>query len=117
MKLHSFSSIIPDKGRFTPKYSNEDAIRKLIDDAWEQATQSDIGPAYWGNIVIAASVFQMETETHAVTPSIIGQSATGRPAPSIPTNTYIVIVDRDLNVLTCYPINPLDAINPQKDVE
>jgi hypothetical protein len=113
--LHFVDSSVKDKGKFNAEYSNEAAIKQLVEDAWRQARPEDFGPGYWhdGRAVIAAQVLDVLDGVRQ--PHIIGDSATGRPAPSIPTNTYVVIIDSDNKVITCYPINPVDKINPRND--
>jgi hypothetical protein len=39
-------------------------------------------------------------------------SGRGLRVPSVETNTYVVVLDSDNNVITAYPINPADEINP-----
>lgn len=111
---HFFDSTAKDAGKFTPEYSNEQAIRQLVEDAWKQATPQDIGAGYFReSTVIAAQV--LDVIDGAPTPHIIGISAERRSVPSIPTSVYVVILDRGNNVKSVYPINPLDKINPRDE--
>jgi hypothetical protein len=115
LALHKLGSADSSKGKFNSEYSNEKAIRKLVEDAWRQATPDDVGPGRWknGRAVIAAQVLGLTDGVPQ--PYIIGTSGLRPSAPSIPTNTYVVIIDSNNNVVTCYPINPTDKINPRDE--
>ncbi len=98
------------KGKFTPEYSNEEAIRGLVEDAWKNATQEDLGAGTcFGTVVIGAGVSILVDG--APQPYIIGYSGKGLRVPAVPTNTYVVVLDENNYVKTCYPINPADEIN------
>jgi hypothetical protein len=113
-ELHDFGTPNERKGKFRPEYSNDEAIRQLVEDAWKHATAEDLGAGNdgTGTVVIAASVSMLENGV--LRPSIIGVSGRLR-TPSIPTNAYVVVIDSNNNVKTCYPINPADPINPREE--
>jgi len=114
LRGHGFGTPDDTKGKFTPDNSTPEAISRLVEDAWKSATPDDLGAGDWkGNVVIGAKV--MELVDGAPQPVIIGVSGKERPAPSIPTDTYIVVIDSNNNVKTCYPINPVDKINPRDE--
>lgn len=114
MRDHGFGTPDNTKGKFTPDNSTPEAIRGLVEDAWKNATPDDLGAGDWkGNVVIGARV--MELVDGVPQPVIIGVSGKDRPAPSIPTDTYIVVIDSNNKVKTCYPINPSDKINPRDE--
>ncbi len=58
LERHKFGSADLTAGKFTPEYSNEEAIHQLVEDAWKQAAPDGVGPGYWndGRAVIAAQV-------------------------------------------------------------
>lgn len=61
-------------------------------------------------VVLAGKVyFDDELGTH---PLNIGRSATGLKTPSVETNAFVVILDSNNYVITCYPINPADPVYP-----
>jgi hypothetical protein len=106
----------PEKGKFTAEYATDDAIRSLIKQAWEKATPADVAAGRWGGgVVIAGSVFEIDLDTGAKVPYIIGTSGIRSTVRSIPTNTYVVVLESNMNVKTCYPINPADAVNPRDE--
>jgi len=115
LELHKLGSPDSSKGKFNSEYSNEIAIQQLIEEAWKQATPADVSAAFWnrGRAVIAAQV--MDVIDGVPRPHIIGNSGDRPSAPSIPTNTYVVILESDNRVVTCYPINPVDKINPRDE--
>lgn len=113
-ELHGFGTPDDTKGKFTPDNSTPEAISRLVEDAWKNATPDDLGAGDWKeNVVIGAKV--MELVDGAPQPVIIGISGKEREAPSIPTDTYVVVIDSNNNVKTCYPINPADKINPRDE--
>jgi hypothetical protein len=108
----------PEKGRFTGKYATEEGIRTLIADLWKEATPDDLALPYGGRVIIAASshvkidgkiyddyVGFSGDRTEII--ELTGEFGT----PSVKTNLYIVILDSDMRVISCYPINPLDLRN------
>jgi len=113
--LHGVGTPDETKGKFTAEYSTETAIRQLVDDAWKQATPADIGAGRWGNGRAAIAAEVLDVIDGVPQPHIIGVSGARKSAPSIPTNTYIVVLDSDNNVITTYPINPADTINPRDE--
>jgi hypothetical protein len=105
---------VEGKGEFFAEIANEESIKWLIQEAWENATRINVGRGNLpGRVVIAGKVwFEDETGEH---PLNIGRSATGLNTPSIETNAYVVILDSNNNVITCYPINPADPIFPDEE--
>jgi hypothetical protein len=99
------------KGEFYPEFANAESIRLLIEEAWANATRIHVGAAdQIDRVVLGGTVwFDDESGTH---PLNIGRSATGLKTPSIETNTYVVILDSNNYVITCYPINPADWVYP-----
>jgi hypothetical protein len=99
------------KGEFYPEFANAESIKLLIEEAWAKATRIHVGAAdQIDGVVLGGTVwFDDESGTH---PLNIGRSATGLKTPSIETNTYVVILDSNNNVITCYPINPADWVYP-----
>jgi hypothetical protein len=110
---HFFDSSATSAGKFTPEYSSEEAIRRLVEDAWAQATPEDTGPGRWskGLAVIGAQV--LDIVDGVPRPHIIGISAEGMKAPSIPTCVYVVVIDANNNVKSIFPINTVDGLNPR----
>jgi hypothetical protein len=102
------------KGAFNAEYANADAIRSLIKGAWEQATPMDVAASYEDRVIIAGAVFDFDPQTGEKHPYPIGRSAALN-TPSIITNTYVVILDSENNVVNCYPINPADPVNPRDE--
>jgi hypothetical protein len=114
LTLHGAGTPDTKKGKFTPQYSTEDQVRDLVQKAWEQATPEDIAMGSpTDRAVIAASMSVIVNDE--IRPEIIGNSGTGLRVPSIPTNTYVVVIDSNRKVITCYPINPEDEINPRDE--
>jgi hypothetical protein len=66
-------------------------------------------------VVLGATVyFDDEFGTH---PLNIGHSATGLKTASIETNAYVVILDSNNYVITCYPMNPADPVCPLEEAD
>jgi hypothetical protein len=110
---------IPRKkaGQFNPEYWSEEAIRDLVARAWAQAGPKDVGPGKDqgpdATAIIAFDSFHTDLRTGASRPYDIGRSGTGFHAPSVSTNTFVVVIRSNMTVKTCYPINPLDRENPR----
>ena len=50
----------------------------------------------------------------SLAPTMWGSEPTGEwGTPSVKTNLYVVILDSDMRVITCFPINPEDLRNPR----
>lgn len=114
LELHGSGKADKTKGKFTPEYSTEEAIRGLVEDAWKQATPEDLGAgSHHDSVVIGAGVSIIVDGM--AEPYIIGWSGEERRAPSVPTNAYVVVIDSDNYVRSCYPINPADEINPRDE--
>ncbi|MGO9672996.1 MAG: hypothetical protein ACLPSF_02305 [Methylocella sp.] len=113
LRIHGPDASIK-KGSFDAEYANGEAIRGLINQAWEQATPMDTAPSYEDRVIIAGAVFTLDQQTGAKTPYPIGRSGALN-TPSVITNTYVVILDSENNVINCYPINPADPINPRDE--
>jgi hypothetical protein len=113
LKKHGPNASIK-KGAFNAEYATEDAIRGLIKGAWERATPMDVAASYEDRLIIAGAVFDLDPQTGEKHPHPIGRSAALN-TPSIITNTYVVILDAENNVVNCYPINPADYINPRDE--
>jgi hypothetical protein len=106
----------PEKGKFNAEYATEEGIRGLIEEAWAKSTPADVAAGRWGErVVIAGAVFEIDPDTGTKIPYIIGRSGRRGSAPSIPTNSYVVVLDSDMNVVTCYPISPADEVNPRDE--
>jgi hypothetical protein len=105
-------------GQFTPQFWSEEALQGLIAKAWEEAKARDVGPGKENSkiatAVIAFDTYLPDPETGFEMPYIIGTSGTGLHTPSVPTNTFVVVIDSNIYVRTCYPINPLDRENPRR---
>lgn len=114
LELHSFGTADNSKGKFTPEFSTEQAIRELIEKAWEQATPEDLGAGTHPDSVVIAGAMLMIVNGVAQ-PYIIGRSGEERRAPAVPTNTYVVVIGSNNQVRSCYPINPVDEINPRDE--
>ncbi len=102
------------KGEFYAQFANEASIQWLIQEAWANATRVKVRV---GNkidrVVVAGKVYiDDETGTHEL---IIGRSARGLKTPSIETNAYVIILDSNNVVITCYPINPADPVFPDEE--
>ncbi|MGB6176891.1 MAG: hypothetical protein WBF43_11290, partial [Methylocella sp.] len=94
----------------------EEKIRTLIEGAWAKATPLDVAAGRWGGgVVIVGSVFEVNLATGKKTRYIIGTSGIRGSSASVETNTYVVVLDSDMNVKTCYPINPADEVNPRDE--
>jgi hypothetical protein len=102
------------KGEFFAEFVNDESIKWLIQQAWANATRIMVGAAKDINrVVLAGTVwFDDETGTHELN---IGRSATGLKTPSTETNAYIVILDSNNYVITCYPINRDDPVYPDEE--
>ncbi|MGH6857489.1 MAG: hypothetical protein ACRECP_07605 [Methylocella sp.] len=110
------SSARPDNGKFNEEYATEENIRTLIEGAWAKATPLDVAAGRWGgNVVIAGSVYEVSAATGEKTPYAIGTSGSRGSAPPAETNTYVIVLDSNMNVITCYPINPADEVNPRDE--
>jgi len=118
--LHGWGTANETKGKFFPAYSTEEKIRTLIEDLWQQATPDDPATSYRGRVVIAASSYV--NDNGVVSPDYVGflgdltnvREPNGEfGTPSVKTNLYVVILDSDMEVITCFPINPLDLRNPR----
>jgi len=84
----------------------------LVEDAWKQATPEDLGAGDFTNTVVIGAGVAIIVDG-AAEPYIIGRSGEERSAPSVLTNTYVVVIGSDNYVRSCYPINPGDEINPR----
>jgi hypothetical protein len=113
IRVHGPNAAI-NKGAFNAEYANADAIRGLIKGAWERATPMDVAASYEDRVIIAGSVFDLDPQTGEKHFYPIGRSAALN-TRSIITNTYVVILDSENNVVNCYPINPADYINPRDE--
>ena len=113
LKKHGPNASIK-KGAFNAEYATEDAIRGLIKGAWERATPMDVAASYEGRVIITGAVFDLDPQSGEKHAYPIGRSAALN-TPSIITNTYVVILDAENNVVNCYPINPADPINPRDE--
>jgi hypothetical protein len=113
IKIHGPNASIK-KGAFNAEYATADAIRGLIKGAWERATPMDVAASYEDRVIIAGAVFDLDPQTGEKHFYPIGRSAALN-TPSIITNTYVVILDPENNVVNCYPINPADYINPRDE--
>jgi hypothetical protein len=82
--------------------------------AWEQATPMDVAASYEDRVIITGAVFDLDPQSGEKHAYPIGRSATLNTS-SIITNTYVVILDSENNVVNCYPINPADYINPRDE--
>lgn len=102
------------KGSFDQEFANSAMITVLIQEAWAKANSSGVAPArrISDRMVIGAELVLRNFETGEKTPIMIGHSGTELNTPSIETNTYVVILDSNNYVITCYPINPDDPVNP-----
>lgn len=102
------------KGEFYPEFATAQSITFLIEEAWANATPIHVGAAKEiDRVVLGAEVYvDNESGTH---PLNIGRSGRGLKTPSIETNTYVVILDSNNNVITCYPINPADWVYPYEE--
>jgi hypothetical protein len=120
--LERHGSGTPDitAGKFTPAYSTAEKIRNLIEDLWKTATPEDLASFDQGRVIIAASSY--ENIDGEINPDYVGLSGARTNVrepngefgtPSVKTNLYVVILDSDMRVKTCYPINPLDLRNPR----
>jgi hypothetical protein len=107
-------------GKFTPAYSTEEKIRTLIEDLWKTATPEDLASFDQGRVIIAASSYK--NDNGHIYPDYVGFSGERTNVrepngefgtPSVQTNLYVVILDSNMRVKTCYPINPLDLRNPR----
>jgi hypothetical protein len=118
LSRHGAGTADKTKGKFTPAYSTEEKIRNLIEDLWKTATPEDLAANDRGRVIIAAS-------SHVnIDGKIYGDDVGGNRTeikgptgefgtPSVKTNLYVVILDSDMQVITCFPINPLDLQNPR----
>ncbi len=109
-----------EKGRFIGHYATEEGIRELISDAWKNATPDDLAGTYAGRVIIGAASYALVDGKPE--PDYVGYSADRtkikepsgeRGTPSAMTNIYIVILDSNMKVIACYPINPIDLRNPR----
>ena len=115
LKFHGPGALekYPGKGEFYAKYATPEGIRELVNDAFAQATPDTTGPGYWpGSVVMVTSRYAIDNATGVIRSDPVGMSGRGLRVPSIETNTYVVVLDSDNNVITAYPINPADEINP-----
>ncbi|HUI19994.1 MAG TPA: hypothetical protein VLZ74_02990 [Methylocella sp.] len=117
---HGVSWTDMEKGRFIGHYATAEGIRELIADAWNKATPEDLAASYMGRVIIGAASFALVGGKPE--PDIVGFSGdrsdriepTGQKGlPSVPTNIYVVILDSNMKVISCYPIHPLDVRNPR----
>ncbi|HEY4846948.1 MAG TPA: hypothetical protein VIH87_03925 [Methylocella sp.] len=120
LKRHGSGTADMTAGKFTPAYSTEEKIRKLIEDLWKTATPEDLASFDQGRVIIAASSHvKLDGEIHDDYVGFSGERTNVREpngefgTPSVQTNLYVVILDADMRVQTCYPINPLDLRNPR----
>ncbi len=102
------------KGEFYPAFDNAESIKWLVEQAWEKAIPTHV---YAGQeidrVVIGARAYvEDDTGKH---PLYIGRSGRGLKTPSSETDTYVVILDSNNNVITCYPINPADVVYPYEE--
>ncbi len=107
-------------GKFTPAYSTEEKIRTLIEDLWKTATPEDLAAFDQCRVIIAASSYK--NDNGVIHPDYVGFSGERTNVrepngefgtPSVQTNLYVVILDSNMRVQTCCPINPLDLRNPR----
>lgn len=102
-----------EAGEFLPQYATEEGIKSLIADAWSQATPADLLPnkPYDSAMVIGVRAFKrIETEGSPPIdePIIVGISGDRPGSPSVPTDTYVLIVDSNMRVKSLFPVNPKD---------
>ncbi|MGA9215675.1 MAG: hypothetical protein WBZ54_10540 [Methylocella sp.] len=102
------------KGEFYAQFVNAESIKWLIDEARTNATRINVSAANKPDRVVLGTTVYVDDEsgTH---PLNIGRSATGLKTPSIATNAYVVILDSNNNVITCYPMNPADPVYPDEE--
>jgi hypothetical protein len=120
LDFHGAGTADATKGKFTPAYSTAEKIRNLIEDLWITATSDDLAASYRGKVIIAASSHEIDNgEIHDDVVGISGDRTKIKElngewgTPSVKTNLYVVILDSDMEVKTCFPINPLDLRNPR----
>jgi hypothetical protein len=86
----------------------------------ERSDPGDLAASDRGRVVIAAPSY--EKLKGEINPDYVGVSGDRTKirelsgewgTPSVKTNLYVVILDSDMEVKTCFPINPLDLKNPQ----
>jgi hypothetical protein len=87
------------KGEFYPEFANAESIKWLVEGAWEKAIPIHV---YAGQVidrvVISARVYvEDDTGKH---PLNIGRSGRELKTPSSETDTYVVILDSNNNVIT-----------------
>ncbi|MGH6794854.1 MAG: hypothetical protein ACREDH_06580 [Methylocella sp.] len=100
------------KGEFNAKFATPQGIKELVDDAFAHATPDTVGPGNpYDRVVIVNSEYSVD-ETGKISSVLVGTSGTKLKVPSIETDTYVVILDSDNNVITAYPINPDDEAIP-----
>ncbi|MGB6177618.1 MAG: hypothetical protein WBF43_15090, partial [Methylocella sp.] len=107
-------------GKFNSAYSTEEKIRTLIEDLWKQATPEDLASFDQGRVIIAASSYvKIDGQINIDYVGFSGERTNVRElngefgTPSVQTNLYVVLLDSNMRVKTCYPINPLDLRNPR----
>ncbi|MGH6858298.1 MAG: hypothetical protein ACRECP_11875 [Methylocella sp.] len=112
----------PTAGRFIGRYATEDGIRELITAAWNEATPADLAANEAGRVLIAASSYKKVdgewvdddvgySGDRTKIKELTGEFGTS----SVKTNLYVVILDSDMRVITCFPINPLDlSVRPER---
>ncbi|MGH6835761.1 MAG: bacterial transcriptional activator domain-containing protein [Methylocella sp.] len=102
------------KGEFFAQFANEERIKWLIQGAWANSTPMHVGAGNTPDrVVLGGTVWEDdETGTHEV---YIGWSARKLKTPSIETNAYVVILDSNNYVITCYPISPDDPVFPYEE--
>lgn len=61
---------------------------------------------------MVTSRYAIDNATGVVRSDPVGMSGRELRVPAVETNTYVVVLDSDNNVITAYPINPADEINP-----
>ncbi len=120
LERHGWGTADTAKGKFFPGYSTAEKIRTLIADLWKEATPEDLAASDRGRVIIAASSY--EKLNGEINPDYVGVSGDRTKikelsgewgTPSVKTNLYVVILNSDMEVKTCFPINPLDLKNPR----
>jgi hypothetical protein len=61
---------------------------------------------------MVTSRFAIDNAAGVIRSEPVGMSGRDLRVPSIETNTYVVVLDHDNNVISVYPTNPADEINP-----
>jgi hypothetical protein len=115
LKVHGVGALekYERKGEFYAEFATPEGIKELVDAAFAQANPDTVAPGDPNDsVVMVASRFSIDNATGVVSSVPVGMSGRFLRAPSVETNTYVVVLDSDNNVRTAYPINPADEINP-----